>query len=251
MSHQFYVTLPSNSPSAFHQQNTISHYITQLPRTLDLEGEWEVGLAEILYPHSWNNIRKSKNIFFYDTGDGKLIQETVEVGHYETVEELCKAIHDKVPENVKDNIAFYYRQMNHHVSIKVKNKVRLKLSGDIADSLGFYQDVLIDEKSGKLESPNVAEIKGGIYSLFIYSDIATSQIVGNVSVPLLRIVRIEGKDGDIVSKQYETPQYVALERNFFSSIEVDIRDDTGAGVSFQRGKVVVTLHFRKRRPRYL
>ena len=225
MSHQFYVTLPSNSPSAFHQQNTISHYITQLPRALDLEGEWEVGLAEILYPHSWNNIRESRNVFSYDTGDGVLIEETVEVGHYETLEELCKAIHEKLPDVVKNNVAFSYRQLNHHVSIKVKNNVRLKLSGDIATRLGFHQDTVISEKDKRKESPKVAEIKGGIFSLFVYTDIASSQIVGNVNVPLLRIVRIEGKDGDVVSRQYETPQYVSLARNYFSSIEIDIRDD--------------------------
>lgn len=251
MSNQFYITLPSNSPAAFHQQNTISHYITQLPRTINLEGEWEVGLSEILYPHSWNNVRKGKNTFSYDVGDGQMIEETVEVGHYESLGELCKAIHDKVPQKVKENVSFNYRQMNHHVSIKVKNQVKLKLMGDIAVILGFENNTLFTDKDGNVEGPFTADVTGGMYSLFVYSDLVSSQIVGNVSVPLLRIVRTEGKDGDVVSKQYETPQYVSLERSYFSSIEIDIRDDTGGTVSFERGKVVVTLHFRRRRPQYL
>ena len=32
--------------------NETSNFVTKLPRTLQLDGEWEVGLAEIDYPHT-------------------------------------------------------------------------------------------------------------------------------------------------------------------------------------------------------
>ena len=41
--------------------NKTSNFVTKLSRTLQLDGEWEVGLAEIVYPHTWYNIRKGKN----------------------------------------------------------------------------------------------------------------------------------------------------------------------------------------------
>ena len=52
----FYVHLPSNSSSGYFPHNTISHYITKLPQTIELDGEWEVGLAEIFFPLYFDNV---------------------------------------------------------------------------------------------------------------------------------------------------------------------------------------------------
>ena len=38
-----------------------SNFVTKLSRTLQLDGEWEVGRAEIDYPHIWYNIREGRN----------------------------------------------------------------------------------------------------------------------------------------------------------------------------------------------
>ena len=54
-------TLPSNSSMQYFPDNKRSKFVTKLSRTLQLDGEWEVGLAEIVYPHTWYNIRKGKN----------------------------------------------------------------------------------------------------------------------------------------------------------------------------------------------
>ena len=42
--------------------NKTSSFVTKLSRTLQLDEEWEVGLAEIDYPHTWYNIREGKNL---------------------------------------------------------------------------------------------------------------------------------------------------------------------------------------------
>lgn len=45
----FYMYLPSNSSQKFFQNNTLSHFFTQLSNRVDLDGKWEVGLSEIIY----------------------------------------------------------------------------------------------------------------------------------------------------------------------------------------------------------
>ena len=55
------VTLPSNSSMKYFPNNKTSNFVTKLSRTLQLDGEWEVGLAEIDYPHTWYNICEEKN----------------------------------------------------------------------------------------------------------------------------------------------------------------------------------------------
>ena len=54
---QFYLHLPSNSSVDKFPMNTLSEYRVGLPQTIALEGDWEVALTEIHYPHSWNNVQ--------------------------------------------------------------------------------------------------------------------------------------------------------------------------------------------------
>jgi hypothetical protein len=42
-------------------------------------------------------------------------------------------------------------------------------------------------------------------------------------------------------------QYCPLLQRRLQTVEIDIRDDTGSIVPFERGRVVVTLHCRKRK----
>ena len=62
MESEFYVMLPSNSSREYFPDNKTSNIVTEPSRTLQLDGEWEVGLAEIDYPHTWYiYIREGKN----------------------------------------------------------------------------------------------------------------------------------------------------------------------------------------------
>ena len=51
-----YLTLPSNSSAKQFPKNTLTQFSTRLPRNVQLQGEWEVALSEIVYPHNWHNI---------------------------------------------------------------------------------------------------------------------------------------------------------------------------------------------------
>ena len=58
----FYLTLPSNSSMQIYPSNTVTNFITQLPNSFFLDGDWEVGLSDIQYPYTWNNnIRSGKS----------------------------------------------------------------------------------------------------------------------------------------------------------------------------------------------
>ena len=72
-------------------------------------------------------------------------------------------------------------------------------------------------------------------------------MVGDAQVPLLRIVPVEGRDGEMITRVLDPIQYCPLLQRQFQTVEIDIRDDTGSIVPFERGRVVVTLHSRKRK----
>ena len=55
---EFQLTLPSNASITFSPDNKHANYTTTLPSPISLEGEWEVALIDIQYPHNWMNITK-------------------------------------------------------------------------------------------------------------------------------------------------------------------------------------------------
>ena len=52
----FYLTLPSNASMKIYPNNTVAKYITKLASNIELDGEWEVALTEIMYTSKWANI---------------------------------------------------------------------------------------------------------------------------------------------------------------------------------------------------
>ena len=77
--------------------NKTSNFVTKLSRTLQLDGEWEVGLVEIDYPHTWYNIREGKNsVEIYAPDNLYLVFKTVEFsiqpGYYEKVQDVINAL---------------------------------------------------------------------------------------------------------------------------------------------------------------
>jgi hypothetical protein len=56
-----------------------------------------------------------------------------------------------------------------------------------------------------------------------------------------------GRDGEMITRVLDPIQYCPLLQRRFQTVEIDIRDDTGFIVPFERGRVVATLHCRKRK----
>lgn len=76
-------------------------------------------------------------------------------------------------------------------------------------------------------------------------------MVGDTQAPLLRVVPVQGRDGQQVARVFDPVQYLPIALRSFQTVEIDIRDDTGKPIAFESGRVVVTLHCRKRRESYL
>ena len=93
MESEFYVMLPSNSSMEYFPDNKTLNFVTNLSRTLQLDGEWEVGPAEIDYPHTWYNIREGKNSVEIYAPDNlylvfKTIEFSIQPGYYEKVQDV-------------------------------------------------------------------------------------------------------------------------------------------------------------------
>ena len=63
----FYITLPFNSSMDQYPENHGGHFYTKLPQSFDLSSNtYEVGLAEIQFSNSYNNIKENQAIFTFE-----------------------------------------------------------------------------------------------------------------------------------------------------------------------------------------
>ena len=235
----FYITLISDSSTSFFPHNKISQFTTQLPNPINLNGEWEMALVDFIYPHTWYNVRPDNNLFGFDLGDGKMQGRRVPPGYYETVPDLIKSM---TLASHKDKIAFNFHPITKRVKITTDEKSKVHLYDGLAELLGFDPG----EYTGIHQSPFVADPKVTFPVMYVYCDLVEPQIVGDLQAPLLKIVTVEGNDGEIKNIHYPRPFYLPVIRQHFQTVQIEIRLHSGNLVPFERGKVFVTLHFRLR-----
>ena len=122
MESEFYATLPSNSYMQYFPDNKTSNFVTKLSRTSQLDGEWEVGLAEIVYPHTWYNIHEGKNsVEIYAPDNLNLVFKTAEFsiqpGYYEKVQDVIDALYKAGISNLTD-VVLSYDDTSKRVTVK-------------------------------------------------------------------------------------------------------------------------------------
>lgn len=146
--------------------------------------------------------------------------------------------------NYVNALHFSYVVHNQRVQIKMDTTQikAIKFSAHLKHVLGFENSLNLKPVVQAKYSP---DLKAGFYALYVYSNLVENQLVGSMQVPLLRIVPIEGIQGQIVEKIYNSPHYVNLLCKDFDVIEINIKNDQNYFVPFESGKVIVTLHFRK------
>ena len=175
--------------------NKTSNFVTKLSRTLQLDGEWEVGLAEIDYPHTWYSIREGKNsveIYAPDKFDllFKTVEYSIQPGYYEKVRDVIDALYEAGLPNLTD-VVLSYDDTSERVTVKCAKRAVVKLRGDIARMFGFLNDTTIrpsDEKGFTLALPET-----GNQYFYVHTDIIKSQYHGDVVVTVLRTVTVKGR----------------------------------------------------------
>jgi len=261
----FYLTLPSDSSSKYFPENTAASFKTKLSERIDLDGDYEFGLAQLLYPHSWFNFDNSDGryrIHFKKISEDKEEDQTVDRSDLEGVEEtdggvdyvftsgqfpyektLLGVINEKI--GMSPNVLFRWNPWERKVRLFINSNVGVfSMSDAFKDLFGFEENGPYTK--GEHVATYTFDLNSSLRMIFIYSDIASYSLVGDSRVPLLRVCDTDGEYGQMIQKTFTHPHYVPLARNNFDSIEININNELGNPVPFEFGKSVVTLHFRRR-----
>ena len=152
----------------------------------------------------------------------------------------------------QDACKFGYEPVTQKIVAHMKGDTKFTLYGDLHDILGFgtgdsRTSIESSARSMFVRAYSIVDLRRGFESLYVYSSIVEPRIVGDKIAPLLRIVPITGRHGEMVAARFDHVQYMPVLSREFEAVEIEIRADTGRPVPFERGKVTVTLHLRRRR----
>ena len=181
---RFYVTLPSNSSSEYYPNNTVAHYTTKLANKIELDGDWEVGLAEILMPSMVDNVVQGRCYYDIYIGDEITCRAVLPPANYKYMDTLVEALH-KAQREVTEirQLVVTFSYMNGKISLQMHDQVKVQLSTDLALILGVDEEM---KYSGTTARYSTALDAPDVRSVYVYCDILEHVAVGRV--PLLRIV---------------------------------------------------------------
>ena len=137
----FCLTFPSNNSTTTFPENSLSDYTTKLPMDVCLEGQWEVVVAEILYPHSWFNVAgPRKNVLTFSHRDREGFTVIFAPGYYKNLQDIVDTLNKQVEELVAGNPGFKlsFNQNSRLASILIEDPhVAISMSSFLKELLGF------------------------------------------------------------------------------------------------------------------
>ena len=283
MRDQFYIVLPSNSSMQYFPENTTSHFVTKLPKEVQLHGDWTVALTEIQIPltflHLTNDVlERTVVVEMATTTQNFKTDEFVDITGLEfQSEEECF-----VNPGVYRNIDSLVEEINNLESVKSHLRLRIERGGfvkisrtcnsnqctarlhklelsekiwkilGVVDNKRAYSNgkayiMIKDDEPVTGERPaNLAESLPNM--LMVYGNLLEPYVTGDVQTRLLRAVSLDIHEynfGLTKVKAFSPAMYLPLLFNSFQAVEIDIRDQMGQPLPFTHGTLTITLHFRR------
>ena len=217
----------------------------------------------VRYPVSWYNVTENDVwLFLYEVDEPDVTRRSkLSCGYYDDpltlMYHINKGLHRLWSEKTRAQMSYssVTQKMTLHTT---PNTVFITpIHSSITSMLGFRTPTIIEREAEEvtsssvddvhpsdssypfhIEADDVVNMTQGFNTLYVYTDIVESRIVGDTLAPLLRTLPISGRHGDILSDRFTNIHYVPLLRSTFHTIEMDIRDDMGRRVPFEYGRMV-------------
>ena len=240
----FYITLPNEKGTLF-PENTPWEYTTRLPRWIQLDGEWMIGLHSVSYTRQYIVEHFDTPISFTNTGS---VGKGAKLKKYPTtIREYVANINDSLKDSLTNKEIEFKLELNGKVTVVVSSGYKVLLTRAQAIILGFL-NVDDEEETKEIKATKTGDHQANLHrktSIFIYCDIVEPQIVGDKTIPLLGIAPSESS-GKVYEKTYtgENIRYIPVQTRSFQNIKIHLRSSTYDPMPFEHGRASVTLHLR-------
>ena len=145
----FYITLPSGG-----EGNKTSSFIVNLPYEVDLHGEWEVALVDVIYPTSWYNVYDNNkwvkfchlkpvdNTEVYDCKEDDYKEYALTNGYYDKVDDILEQMNVFIRDFTRSQKGGKFIKTRGIVQyVAGDQSFRIVVHEDVADMLGFDSPV--------------------------------------------------------------------------------------------------------------
>jgi len=241
------MTLPSNSSMEYYPENTAACYTTKLADTVELEGDWEVGLAEMSIPGAVYNVVANQYYYTISLDNVHFHSTIVPEGNYRRFSDLIAAMHSTMPKDVFNEPYIKFTPKGGRIEMRftelLDTVLSIRFSESLAEILGADADVAYN-RNHAATSRRFSLVNGDIDSVYIYSDILEHVTVKDTKAPLFRIVDKDRKKRGNMHQTFNPILYMPLQKKNFDTVEVNIMSDSGRPVPFRYGKSFVVLEFR-------
>ena len=242
----FYITLPNEKGTLF-PENTPWEYTTRLPRWIQLDGEWMIGLHSVSYTRHYIVEHFDTPISFTNTNTGSVGKGAKLKKYPTTIREYVANINESLKGSIINKEIEFKLELNGKVTTSVSSGYEVILTRDQAIILGFL-NVDAEEEAKEIKATKTGEYQANLHrktSIFIYCDIVEPQIVGDKTIPLLGIAPCE-TPGKVYEKIYtgENIRYIPVQTRSFQNIKIHLRSSTYDPMPFEHGRASVTLHLR-------
>ena len=232
--------------------------MTKLNKPIQLAGEWLVGLAEIAYPQSWYNVCGLDDPLrwsVYNEGGTEVNTESqdyfLHAGIYSDartmIDQFWMAMRSGVGRN--HGLVVTFNDTTHRITVQVGPRHKVRFNKALAKVLGLTEENTDKElPTGSYMGQEILDLSQDLQSMYVHCDLVEPQVVGDGHAPLLRTVPLTRvlDTPDTTHKVFNHIYFLPVHRNDIHTIEIDIRDDVGRPVPFNRGRLIATLVFKKR-----
>ena len=231
----FVIHLPSNVQPTRFPSNSAASFSTQLDCPIELDGAWDVAVAEVTYPKSVK--------MFQDEGI-KCVQSEHEVywkvsSPYEnTIEALILTLNEK-----SVNYMYHFAERHGTLTLEIESEnMELILDKSLSELLGFHITCFSEKKTYHAYRPPA--LYRNIDYVFIYSNISDYVNVGHMSAPLLHAVPFM-KDGygPLIHHSIHIPMYRSIKTSTLDRIDLRLCDSNGNDIPFGDINIYLQFHF--------
>ena len=282
---EFDIYIESTGSMDVYPGNKMAVFRNLLPEPLQLDGDWRVALAEIIFPSSIKNITTTGYMIYTpktpydnmsrlkpDSSGATIVRRedwsnnaTFNAGEYLTVDEILKLLElgtsTKKPlakAEIHDNRVQLKFNQGYGLSFHDRSILNVLGFNGVPDTNrgGFFigSNKLVQEQAQPIKSDFPIDITSGTDNFFVYCNMIEQQNIAGTKAPILRVIDTKRKlkDGGLTvtstttHRSFRELQYKKLVLSSIREIFIELVTATGDYVPFVgTGRVVLTLKFRK------
>jgi len=159
---RFTMILPSNSSMNYYEDSTATQFTTKLAQTVEMDGDWEVGLSSIGVPAKVENVIAKECFFniYYDDVLKWIVM--LPPGDYYRISHVIDALHSEqrriLGQNVTQILRFTHINSRKRVMVSIHGsimrRVKFDFSLDLARMNGFKAGKIYQERTCRLRVRN-------------------------------------------------------------------------------------------------